>query len=184
MEAEFHNRRVFSVLGLSAYVLGIGIGPMFLGPLSEFYGRRPLYLLSWIAYLLWQIPQAASNHIAISLVFRFLSGFSGSTFFTVPGGSIGDLFTKDELQAPMALFSIAPFLGPSLGPLIGGFINYNVDWRWTYYILIIWAFALWWCIFFLVPETYRKYTLHCPLLSIALTLDCQIPSYLNTRPAG
>ncbi|KAL5592415.1 hypothetical protein FOBRF1_013441 [Fusarium oxysporum] len=155
MEAEFHNRRVFSVLGLSAYVLGIGIGPMFLGPLSEFYGRRPLYLLSWTAYLLWQIPQAASNHIAISLVFRFLSGFSGSTFFTVPGGSIGDLFTKDELQAPMALFSIAPFLGPSLGPLIGGFINYNVDWRWTYYVLIIWVFALWWCIFFLVPETYH-----------------------------
>lgn len=184
MEAEFHNRRVFSVLGLSAYVLGIGIGPMFLGPLSEFYGRRPLYLLSWTAYLLWQIPQAASNHIAISLVFRFLSGFSGSTFFTVPGGSIGDLFTKDELQAPMALFSIAPFLGPSLGPLIGGFINYNVDWRWTYYILIIWAFALWWCIFFLVPETCRKYSLHCPLLSSALTLDCQIPSYLNKRPAG
>ncbi|KAH7204875.1 major facilitator superfamily domain-containing protein [Fusarium redolens] len=140
--SEFHNRRVFSVLGLSAYVLGIGIGPMFLGPLSEFYGRRPLYLLSWTAYLLWQIPQAASNHIAISLVFRFLSGFSGSTFFTVPG-------------APMALFSIAPFLGLSLGPLIGGFINYNVDWRWIYYVLIIWVFALWWCIFFLVLETYH-----------------------------
>ncbi|KAH7145418.1 major facilitator superfamily domain-containing protein [Dactylonectria estremocensis] len=155
MEAEFHNSRIISVLGLSTYVLGIGIGPMFLGPLSEFYGRRPLYVLSWTAYLLWHIPQAASNHIAISLVFRFMSGFSGSTFFTVPGGTIGDLFTKEELQAPMALFSIAPFLGPSLGPLIGGFINYNVDWRWTYYVLAIWAFALWWCIFFLVPETYH-----------------------------
>ncbi|KJZ78482.1 hypothetical protein HIM_01873 [Hirsutella minnesotensis 3608] len=155
MEAEFQNSRIVSVLGLSSFVLGISLGPMVLGPLSEFYGRRPIYLVSWTTYLIWLIPQATARHIAVLHVFRFLDGFSGSAFLAVAGGTVGDLFAKHELQAPMALFSMAPFVGPSLGPLIGGFINYNVDWRWTYYVLIIWSFALWLAIIFCVPETYH-----------------------------
>ncbi|KND90538.1 putative drug/proton antiporter YHK8 [Tolypocladium ophioglossoides CBS 100239] len=155
MEAEFHNSRIVSVLGLSTFVLGISFGPMFLSPLSEFYGRRPIYLVAWTTYLVWLVPQAAARNVAVVLVFRFLDGFSGSAFLAVSGGTVGDLFSRSELQAPMALFSVSPFIGPSLGPLLGGFINYNVDWRWTYYVLIIWSFALWAAIVFLVPETYH-----------------------------
>ncbi|PHH86414.1 hypothetical protein CDD83_10280 [Cordyceps sp. RAO-2017] len=155
MEAEFHNSRIVSVLGLSSFVLGIGLGPMFLSPLSEFYGRRPIYLVAWTAYLIWFVPQAVAKHIAITIVFRFMSGFSGSAFLAVSGGTVSDLFAKQELQAPMALFSMSPFIGPSLGPLIGGFINYYVDWRWTYYVLVIWSFVLWVAIIFFVPETYH-----------------------------
>lgn len=40
-EAEFHSSSEVTILGLSLFVLGLGIGPLFLGPLSEFYGRRP-----------------------------------------------------------------------------------------------------------------------------------------------
>ncbi|KAM4062962.1 major facilitator superfamily protein [Hirsutella rhossiliensis] len=155
MEAEFHNSRIVSVLGLSTFVLGISFGPMFLSPLSEFYGRRPIYLVAWTTYLVWLIPQAVTKHVAVLLVFRFMDGFAGSAFLAVSGGTVGDLFAKDELHAPMAFFSMSPFIGPSLGPLVGGFINYNVDWRWTYYVLIIWTFALWVAIIFFVPETYH-----------------------------
>lgn len=156
MEAEFHNSRIVSILGLSTFVLGIALGPMLLSPLSEFYGRRPIYLVSWTMYLIWIIPQAVAKNIATMLVCRFFDGLAGSAFLAVSGGTVGDLFDKEDLQAPMALFSIAPFIGPSLGPLIGGFINYYVDWRWTYYVLLIWAFVMWVAIVMLVPETYRK----------------------------
>lgn len=156
MEAEFHNSRIVSILGLSFFVLGISLGPMFLSPLSEFYGRRPIYLVSWTFYVIWIIPQAVSMNIETMLVSRFLDGFSGSAFLAVSGGTVGDLFAKDELQLPMALFSIAPFIGPSIGPLLGGFINYNVSWRWTYYVLLIWGVVLLVAIIVLVPETYRK----------------------------
>ncbi|GJN82095.1 hypothetical protein PLIIFM63780_005632 [Purpureocillium lilacinum] len=155
MEAEFGNSRIVSVLGLSTFVLGISFGPMFLSPLSEFYGRRPIYLVAWTTYLVWLVPQAVARNVAVVLVFRFFDGFSGSAFLAVSGGTVGDLFARHELQAPMALFSVSPFIGPSLGPLLGGFINYNVDWRWTYYVLLIWSFALWLAIVFLVPETYH-----------------------------
>lgn len=145
-----------SVLGLSTFVLGVSFGPMFLSPLSEFYGRRPLYLVTWTMYVVLLIPQAVAKNIATIIIFRFLGGFAGSAFLAVSGGTVGDLFSKNELQAPMALFSVAPFIGPSLGPLLGGFINYNVGWRWTYYVLIIWSFVVWIAIIFLVPETYRN----------------------------
>ncbi|CVL12698.1 hypothetical protein FPRO06_08449 [Fusarium proliferatum] len=155
MEDEFGNSREVSILGLSFFVLGIGLGPMFLGPLSEFYGRRLIYIVSWTLYVIFIIPQAVAQNIETVIVSRFLDGFAGSAFLAVSGGTVGDLFTADELQAPMLMFSLAPFVGPSIGPLIGGFINYNTDWRWTHWTLLIWAFVLLLGIMFLVPETYH-----------------------------
>ncbi|ENH61880.1 Putative drug/proton antiporter YHK8 [Fusarium oxysporum f. sp. cubense race 1] len=155
MEDEFGNSREVSILGLSFFVLGIGLGPMFLGPLSEFYGRRLIYVVSWTLYVIFIIPQAVAQNIETVIVSRFLDGFAGSAFLAVSGGTVGDLFTANELQAPMLMFSLAPFVGPSIGPLIGGFINYNTDWRWTHWTLLIWAFVLLLGIVFLVPETYH-----------------------------
>ena len=156
MEAEFHNSRIVSVLGLSTFVLGIAIGPMFLSPLSEFYGRRPVYLVSFALFVIWIIPQAVAQNIATVVVTRFFPGASGSAFLAVAGGTVGDLFAREELQLPMSIFTLAPFLAPALGPMLGGFISYNVSWRWVHYVMIIWGGVLYACIVFLVPETYRK----------------------------
>ncbi|KAM3451838.1 hypothetical protein MY3296_004985 [Beauveria thailandica] len=154
MEKEFGNSRIVSVLGLSLFVLGIAFGPMLFGPLSEFYGRRPIYLVAWSVFVLFLFPGAFGTNIQTILVSRFFGGFSGSAFLAVSGGTVGDLFQRHELQGPMVLFSLAPFLGPTAGPLIGGFINYNVHWRWTYYVFLIWTGVLLFAIF-LVPETFH-----------------------------
>ncbi|KAG6178292.1 hypothetical protein E4U36_006538 [Claviceps purpurea] len=155
MEADFHNSRIVSVLGLSTFVLGIAFGPMILSPLSEFYGRRPIYLVTWTLYLIFLIPQAVARNVATIIVFRFLDGFTGSAFLAVSGGTVSDLFARGALQAPMALFSASPFVGPSLGPIMGGFINYHVDWRWTYYVLLMWSGVVWVAVVMFVPETYH-----------------------------
>ncbi|KAI9167977.1 major facilitator superfamily transporter [Paramyrothecium foliicola] len=154
MTAEFNSSRIIATLGLSTFVLGISFGPMIFGPLSEFYGRRPIYLVAWSMYLIWLIPEAVSQNMATVIVCRFFDGLSGSAFLAVSGGTVSDLFTREKLQAPMLLYSLAPFLGPAVGPLLGGFINYYTSWRWTYYVLIIWAFVMLLLIVFLVPETY------------------------------
>ena len=156
MESAFGNSRIVSILGLSIFVLGIGCGPLCFSPLSELYGRRPIYLTAWSIYLIWTIPQAVSQNIETMIIGRFLSGFSGGAFLAVSGGTVGDLFAKDELQYPMAIFSVSPFIGPCIGPLIGGFINYNTHWRWTFYVLLMWEFGLLLAIIFFVPETFRK----------------------------
>jgi len=156
MEAEFGNSRIVSTLGLSTFVLGLALGPMLFGPLSEFYGRRPIYLVAWTSYTIWIIPQAVAPNIATMIICRFLSGFSGSVFLAVSGGTVSDLFSREEIQWPMAVFSVSPFMGPCIGPLIGGFINYNTPvWRWTFWVLLIWAAVLFVGIIFLVPETFH-----------------------------
>ena len=52
---EFGVSRVVATLGLSLFVMGLGIGPMVLGPLSEFYGRRPIYIVSFTFFLIWLV---------------------------------------------------------------------------------------------------------------------------------
>jgi len=73
----------------------------------------------------------------------------------VAGGTVGDMFNRDQLSLPMMIYTASPFLGPEVGPVIGGFINQYTNWRWSFYVLLIWAGVLWVAIIFLVPETYH-----------------------------
>ncbi len=155
MDAEFGNSTLVATLGLSTFVLGIALGPAW-SPLSEFYGRRPIYVGSFLLFLIWLIPSAVAQNIQTMIVARFFQGFTGSAFLSVSGGTVGDLFSRDAMNAPMALFSTMPFIGPSIGPLVGGFINsYASTWRWTHYVLIIWSFCLLVALVLFVPETYH-----------------------------
>lgn len=157
MNAEFGCSDIVATLGLSTFVLGIALGPMW-SPLSEFYGRRPIYLAAFAVFAIWIIPCAVATNIETVIVARFFQGLSGSAFLSVSGGTVSDLFTPEKMHHPLTLFTAAPFLGPSVGPLIGGFINSNVNWRWTHYVMIIWAFCMFLAICFLIPETYRGFT--------------------------
>ena len=125
---EWHVSRVVATLGLSLFVMGLGIGPMVLGPLSEFYGRRPIYVVSFFFFLIWLIPCALAKNIATELVARFIDGLAGSAFLSVAGGTVGDMFARNELQAPMMIFTASPFVGPPLGPMVAGFINQYTTW--------------------------------------------------------
>lgn len=128
---------------------------MLLAPLSEFYGRRPIYIISFAFFLIWLIPSAVARNIQTMLIARFFDGLAGSAFLSVAGGTVGDLFNREQLQAPMMIFTASPFIGPALGPLVGGFINENTSWRWTFYVLIIWSAALLAGITLFVPETFH-----------------------------
>ena len=110
-----------------------------MGPLSEFYGRKPVYIVSYFFFIIWQIPTAVAPNIATILVTRGLAGFSGAAFLSVAGGSITDMWPKQQVAWPMVVYTLGPFLGPTIGPVVGGFINAYTDWRWTFYVILIWA---------------------------------------------
>ncbi|KAH1558926.1 hypothetical protein KXX17_006423 [Aspergillus fumigatus] len=65
------------------------------------------------------------------IIARFFNGLSGSAFLSVAGGTVGDLFHRQELAALMRVYTASPFIGPEIGPL-----------RWTFYVLIIWTASI------------------------------------------
>jgi hypothetical protein len=101
MEVEFGISRLVATIGLTTYVAGLGLGPMALSPLSEFYGRRNIYICAFGMFVIWLIPCAVAPNIATMLVARFIDGLAGSAFLSVAGGTVGDMFTKEKLSAPM-----------------------------------------------------------------------------------
>ncbi len=166
IQREFRCSQELVTLGLTVFVIGLGCGPMLLSPLSELYGRRHVYLVSYALFTIWLIPCALARNIETMLVSRFLSGLTGSAFLSVAGGTIADMFNKEELGAPMMLFTLAPFSGPATGPVWGGVVVSFVNWRWIFYVMIIWSAIQWCALYFLVPETYTPVLLRRKAIAV------------------
>lgn len=64
------------------------------------------------------------------LAFRFLSGLGACAPLTIGGGVLSDLWSPEERGMAVALYSLAPLLGPALGPLLGAWITEKTTWRW------------------------------------------------------
>lgn len=151
---EFGSSHTVTILGITLFLLGMGWGPMFLAPISEFHGRKFVYIFGLLFMLPFQILTGFAPNIAALLIGRFLAGFWGSAFMGVTSGSISDLFQMDEIMLPVMIFAITPFLGAGIGPLIGGFIVSNLNWRWTNHIISITVFAMLIFVTLVLPETY------------------------------
>lgn len=108
---------VASTLAVTIYVLGIAIGPMFTSPLSEIYGRTPVYHAASLVFVAFVIGNALSKNLAQFLVFRFISGCAGGTPMALGGGTIADITTIETRAVAMALFSMGPLAGPVSQPL-------------------------------------------------------------------
>ena len=151
---HFHISHEVSTLGITLYVFGLGIGPLFLSPLSELYGRRITFLYALTLSIIWQCLTIWSKTITGVMFGRFLSGFFGSAFLSVAGGAIADIFDKDHIGIPMAIYTTSAFLGPSLGPIIGGAL-YHHSYKWTFITLLITSGCCLVMIIFTIPETYK-----------------------------
>lgn len=143
-----------SVLGISLYIWGLGTGGIFLSPISEFHGRRIVYIAGLGLMIAFQLLTAFCNNIGGVLFGRLASGVFGASFMSVASGTFSDLFDKEHMQYPIMLYGVSPFLGPLLGPLVAGFVNSHLDFRWTFVIMVIWSAVLLAILVVVVPETY------------------------------
>jgi MFS family permease len=103
---------------------------------------------------MWTALCAAAQNIQTSIVFRSLSGTIGSATFVIPSGCIADMFGPEHRGTAMSVFATALFLGPTLGPLIGGFLSAAAGWRWLMGFLALYAGVLTAVRIVFVPETY------------------------------
>ena len=114
--AEFHNdSQLLATFVVSVYLLGFAFGPLLVAPLSELYGRMPVYHISSVLFLVFTVACAVSNSLNMLIGFRFLAGLAGCTVLTNGGGSIADMMPQEERGGAMAVWGLGLLLGVS-GP--------------------------------------------------------------------
>ncbi|KAI1361780.1 MFS general substrate transporter [Xylaria arbuscula] len=141
---------------VSIFLLGYAVGPLFLSPLSEIYGRAVVLSSANAFFCIWHIGCALAPSLDALIVFRFLCGVGGAGCMTLGGAVIGDLFPVVERGKALSAWSIGPIVGPTLGPLIGAFIVGSIGWRWDPWIVFIPSTLVTIALAFYLPETCHK----------------------------
>ncbi|SMQ49441.1 unnamed protein product [Zymoseptoria tritici ST99CH_3D7] len=143
------------ILGLALFVLGFAFGPIVWGPISELYGRRIPLFTGYFIFAIFQIPVAVATNLQTIFVCRFFGGFFASAPLAVVGGALADFFDPVNRGVALTIFGSATFIGPTLGPIMGGFITMShLGWRWTQWITMIMAALFGTIGFIIIPETY------------------------------
>ncbi|OQO03222.1 hypothetical protein B0A48_11478 [Cryoendolithus antarcticus] len=141
-------------LAMSVFILAFAVGPLFIGPMSELYGRRIVLQVSGMVYFAFNLACGFAQNNNQMIAFRFLSGLGGSAPLGIGGGVLGDLWMPQERGKAMAMYSLMPLLGPAIGPIAGAFIAGNVSWRWVFYSTCIAAIVIQIIGVFFLKETY------------------------------
>ncbi|OAA45620.1 Major facilitator superfamily domain, general substrate transporter [Metarhizium rileyi] len=121
-------------------------------PWSEEFGRWPVLQLSLFLVNIWQLPVALAPNFASVMVGRALGGLS-SAGGSVTLGMIADMWEADNQQYAVAYVVFSSVGGSVLGPIVGGFTEEYLDWRWSIWIQLILGGFVQLVHFFTVPET-------------------------------
>ncbi|KAJ4387700.1 hypothetical protein N0V93_008299 [Gnomoniopsis smithogilvyi] len=144
---------VVATLGVTTYLMGLATGSLIVAPMSELFGRRPVYLICMAISLLLILPCALATSLTEIIVVRFFGALFGAVMICNAAGTVADISTEDDRAKYMSLWSIAPLNGPVTGPLIGGFVYQYLGWRWDMWLVLILA-GVANVLMFTVKETY------------------------------
>ncbi|KAL9610163.1 MAG: hypothetical protein Q9167_005117 [Letrouitia subvulpina] len=129
--------QVAAYIGVTMFTTGFATAPMVLAPFSELNGRKPVFIATGILFVVCQLCCALAQSYGGMLAARFFTGVGGSTFSTMVGGVVSDIYQARDRNQPMALFAGAAFFGTGLGPLCSGFIAQRLLWRWVFYVQVM-----------------------------------------------
>lgn len=123
--------------GLTFYLLGLGVGPIFTAPLSELYGRKPIYLWTMPTSMIFILGTAFCTQFYQILILRFFTGLFVSPAMAIAGGNISDMFDRTSVGVAMSVFALTPFSGTIMGPIVGGFVMETKSWQWVMWLQLM-----------------------------------------------
>lgn len=123
-------------LSLTAALLGLGLGQLFFGPLSDRIGRRKPLALSLLLFIFSSAMCAITHDIHMLIVWRFLQGFAGAGGSVLSRSIARDRYQGTLLTQFFALLMTVNGIAPVISPVIGGYIITAFDWR-----ILFWTMA-------------------------------------------
>ena len=139
-------------VGQMIFLVSYSFGCELWAPWSEEFGRRPILQLSLFLINIWQLPCALSQNFGTLVVGRFFGGLC-TAGGSVTLGMVADMWKADDQQYAVAFVVLSSVGGTTIGPIFGGFIEKYLDWRWNFWIQLIFGGFTQLIHFFLVPET-------------------------------
>ena len=134
---DFHITQHQVQLTLSSWFLGSASMQLFVGPLSDRFGRRPIFILGMILFVISAFGCAIASNIYLLIFFRFIQG-SVLCFVIVAGyATIHELYDQARAIRILALMSSIAVLAPAFGPFLGSLILNIANWRWNFWFLLI-----------------------------------------------
>ncbi|KAJ7677237.1 major facilitator superfamily domain-containing protein [Mycena rosella] len=155
--AEFNVSLVKATAGLTLYIIGYGVGPVFLAPLQEIpaIGRVPVFMYTLAIFVALQAPIIKATNLPTILVLRFLTGFFGGLAPATGGACMADMFSLGQLPYVMGIWAVFAIAGPVAGPIVGSYAVQANGWRWTIWELLWLSSFAFVFLMFTLPETYE-----------------------------
>ncbi|PNY26763.1 transporter [Tolypocladium capitatum] len=173
---EFDVSTEAAGLTVTLFVLGFSGGPLF-APLSELYGRRWVFYITFTIYVALTFLCAFAPNFGALLAGRFLTGTLVSAALSNAPGVLADLWNPIERGNAMACFAATVWIGPALGPVTSGFLELTKGWRWSFYLLICMGVTTW-LLMLTIPETHAPTILRHKAERIR---KLKIPGYENVK---
>ncbi|STY29438.1 multidrug efflux system protein [Legionella wadsworthii] len=149
---SFHAPESVVATSLSIYILGGASLQIFLGPISDSYGRRPMMLLGAFLFFVFTLFIACSNSMSQFLIARFFQGM-GLCFIGVIGyATIQEIFEEMDAIRIIAIMANVAILAPLLGPLMGAIVIHYTSWRYIFITIALGALISLWGLWRYMPE--------------------------------
>lgn len=152
IEDEFHVSAQVARLGATLFLILYAFGCELWAPWSEEIGRWRVMQLSLLLVNLFCIPVALAPNFGVLLWGRCMGGLA-SAGGSVTLGMVADMFDADNQQHPVLYIVFSSVGGSILGPIVGGFVEYNLSWRWCMWIQLIFGVFVQILHALTVPET-------------------------------
>lgn len=140
-------------VSLTACLIGLAVGQLIFGPLSDIHGRRKPLIFTLIVYAVASVLIAFSGQIWLFIALRFIQGISGAAGIVIARASARDMYVGKELTRFIALLALVNGAAPILAPIIGGLILKFATWQTVFYTLGAIGLLMFIAVLFFLPET-------------------------------
>ena len=117
--------------------LGIGIGPLIFGPISDTTGRKPVVYAGFVLFLAASVLCVSAESLTMMIIGRVLQGIGLSAPRTIAIAIIRDLFSGDYMARIMSFVTVVFILVPVIAPALGQLILDNYNWQGIFYVQVI-----------------------------------------------